>query len=356
MIEKLSATIFVDYKNKNINMDEKIDNVMILWETFQDMSIKRSGLKQSSIQTFETTRKSLMKFRLWLISNGKDKNFVLSYYYLTHEGIDDFYEFLISEKLKNTTIHKRFIYYKKFLYWLGDKGYIVNGVVRKIEEPRLQTIQKKVVYLTIEELQAFYRADISNEGRIAEEVRDSFVFACFTGLRFSDLIKFNWDEVEFKENRIAFVSQKTSHLTYVELNNVSKNILFKHFKSKSSHLVFDIPKYTITYNKILKRIARKLRFMRIIEQTQYSGTAKIVTRTRLWQAMSSHTARRTFVCLCLHLDIRHEMVMKWTGHTTYRGIKPYIDVMDSARQEQMNKLNAWESSRTSTNDNENKKK
>ena len=126
MIEKLSATIFVDYKNKNINMDEKIDNVMILWETFQDMSIKRSGLKQSSIQTFETTRKSLMKFRLWLISNGKDKNFVLSYYYLTHEGIDDFYEFLISEKLKNTTIHKRFIYYKKFLYWLGDKGYIVN--------------------------------------------------------------------------------------------------------------------------------------------------------------------------------------------------------------------------------------
>lgn len=337
-------------------MNGKKDDVMALWETFQNISVKRGGLKKSSIQTFETTRKSLIKFKSWLVTNGQDKDFVLTYDYLAHSGVDEFYEFLISENLKNTTIHKRFIYYKKFLYWLGDKGYVTEGVVRKIEEPRLQTIRKKVVYLTVEELQTFYRSNISGMGRMAEEVRDSFVFACFTGLRFSDLIKFNWDEVEFKENRIAFVSQKTSHLTYVELNNVSKGILIKQFKKKISNLVFEIPHYTITYNKILKRIARKLRFMRVIEQTQYSGTAKVVTRTRLWESLSSHTARRTFVCLCLHLDIRHEMVMKWTGHTTYKGIKPYIDVMDSARQEQMDKLNAWESNnKTSTDDNKGEK-
>lgn len=53
----------------------------------------------------------------------------------------------------------------------------------------------------------------------------------------------------------------------------------------------------------------------------------------------THTGRRTFICNALALGIPAQVVMKWTGHSDYKAMKPYIDIADDVKANAMNKFN-----------------
>ena len=43
-------------------------------------------------------------------------------------------------------------------------------------------------------------------------------------------------------------------------------------------------------------------------------------------------------CFALSQGIAPQVVMKWTGHSDYKAMKPYIDVADSIKAHYMHKL------------------
>lgn len=49
--------------------------------------------------------------------------------------------------------------------------------------------------------------------------------------------------------------------------------------------------------------------------------------------------RRTFICNALSLGIPANVVMKWTGHSDYKAMKPYIDIADDIKANAMSKFN-----------------
>ena len=51
------------------------------------------------------------------------------------------------------------------------------------------------------------------------------------------------------------------------------------------------------------------------------------------------TGRRTFICNALALGIPPQVVMKWTGHSDYKAMKPYIDIADDIKANAMSKFN-----------------
>ena len=55
--------------------------------------------------------------------------------------------------------------------------------------------------------------------------------------------------------------------------------------------------------------------------------------------LSAHAGRKTFICNALALGIPAPVVMKWTGHSDYKAMKPYIDIADDIRANAMNKFN-----------------
>ena len=57
-----------------------------------------------------------------------------------------------------------------------------------------------------------------------------------------------------------------------------------------------------------------------------------------YELLSSHCGRRTFICNALALGIPPHVVMKWTGHSEYSAMKPYIDAADSLKTESMSKF------------------
>ena len=53
----------------------------------------------------------------------------------------------------------------------------------------------------------------------------------------------------------------------------------------------------------------------------------------------THPDRRTFLVHALSMGISPSIVMKWTGHSDYKAMKPYIDIVDSIKAESMTKFN-----------------
>ena len=58
-----------------------------------------------------------------------------------------------------------------------------------------------------------------------------------------------------------------------------------------------------------------------------------------WELAGTHTGRRTFIVNALSLGITPNIVMKWTGHSDYKAMKPYIDIVDSIKASEMSKMN-----------------
>ena len=48
--------------------------------------------------------------------------------------------------------------------------------------------------------------------------------------------------------------------------------------------------------------------------------------------------RRSFIVNALSLGITPNIVMKWTGHSDYKAMKPYIDIVDSIKASSMTKF------------------
>lgn len=58
-----------------------------------------------------------------------------------------------------------------------------------------------------------------------------------------------------------------------------------------------------------------------------------------YELLSSHIGRRTFICNALMLGIAPNIVMKWTGHSDYAAMKPYIEIADKAKETAMSLFN-----------------
>ena len=49
----------------------------------------------------------------------------------------------------------------------------------------------------------------------------------------------------------------------------------------------------------------------------------------------THTPRRTFICFALSSGIPPQVVMKWTGHSDYQAMKPYIEIAEKTKADAM---------------------
>ncbi|MCR5018683.1 MAG: phage integrase SAM-like domain-containing protein, partial [Bacteroidales bacterium] len=84
--------------------------------------------------------------------------------------------------LKNSTIEKKLGYLRWFLNWATDRGYNTNLDYKKFH-PTLKMTQRKVIYLTKEEIARVRDLELSESQAYLDPIRDIFLFCCFSGLR-----------------------------------------------------------------------------------------------------------------------------------------------------------------------------
>lgn len=88
----------------------------------------------------------------------------------------------------------------------------------------------------------------------------------------------------------------------------------------------------------LKRLAERAGIDAPFTKTYYIGSERREQTLPKYKIISSHVARRTFVTVALTLGIPAEVVMKWTGHKDYKTMRPYMDIVDKLKKQNMQKF------------------
>jgi len=311
-----------------------------------DLFVRVVGVKNA------WTKASYEKFSS-LKNDLKDFKADLEFADLTEEGLTDFVTFLRERKklktprkrkgysatigILNTSIAKKLTSLRQFLTWATDYGHNTNMAFR-LFNPKLKKTQRKIIFLTQEEMQALAELKFTPCQKHLEVTRDCFLFMCFSGLRWSDIFHLTVGDV--KEDHIEFTTQKTADTLRVEFNDTTSAILKKYTGS-------DIPEFKALpvpvnqrMNMYLKTICRMAGINDPIHITNYLGNERIDAVYQKWELIGTHAGRRTFVTQCISLGITADVVMKWTGHSDYQSMKPYIDVVDAVKAKEMQKLNS----------------
>ena len=286
----------------------------------------QNGWSDATYEKFAAVRKHLEKF---------DKE--LTFETLDEPKLTSYVNFLKDvEGLRNTSTMKQIAYLKWFLRWSFKKGYNQNMAYDSFK-PKLKNTPKKVIFLTWEELNRLKDYKIPPTKQYLERVRDVFLFCCFSGLRYSDV--YNLKRSDIKPDHIEVTTVKTADSLIIELNNHSKAILEKYkdvyFEDHKALPVISNQKM----NDYLKELGELAEINDPVRETYYKGNERIDTVTPKYALLGTHAGRRTFICNALALGIPAQVVMKWTGHSDYKAMKPYIDIADDIKANAMNKFN-----------------
>ncbi len=314
---------------KDTNGEQQEDVRISFWEVFDEF-VKECGNQndwtKSTYEKFAAVKAHIKEFK-------ED----VAFEYFDEFGLNEYINFLRDEKdMRNSTIGKQLGFLKWFLRWSFKKGYHQN-IAYDTFRPKLKTTPKKVIFLTWDELNKLKDYQIPQDKQYLERVRDVFLFCCFSSLRYSDVR--NLKRCDVKSDHIEVTTVKTADNLIIELNNYSKTILEKY---KDVQFEDDMVLPVISNQKMndyLKELGELAEIDEPVRETYYKGNERIDEIFPKYALLSTHAGRKTFICNALALGIPAEVVMKWTGHSDYKAMKPYIDIADDIKASAMDKFN-----------------
>ena len=183
------------------------------------------------------------------------------------------------------------------------------------------------IALTFEEVEKLAAVSLPKN---LEATRDVFVFACLTGLRFSDVTRINSTHIiQLKRKKkdggvidaVKIDTKKTGEKVIVPLHPMAWAILERHKGS------LPVAPCNQVFNRNLKEIGQMAAITEGVSlRTNVAGKQKIDSRAK-FNFISTHTARRTFATYAyMELAMPVVLIMKITGHRTEREFFKYIRI------------------------------
>lgn len=321
-----------DVLRDNFNMElgkvdkvEKEKSFFDVYDVFLNEESINSQWNYRTFQKMKTQKKVLEDF---------DQD--MSFEKFDEQYFSNYQKFLEAKEHRNSTITKELAAVKWFLKWAKKKCY-TNNFDFELFKPKIKNVQKKIIFLTRKELKMLSDYEIPENKFYLGKIRDVFLFQCFTGLRYSDV--FNLKRSNVKDYFIEITTLKTSDNLIIELNDHSRKILNKYsgenFPDNKALPVISNQKM----NDYLRELAELAEIDEQVTQTYFRGNKRIEEVYPKYSLLSTHAGRRTFVCNALSLGIPPQVVMKWTGHSDYKAMKPYIDIADEIKANAMERFN-----------------
>lgn len=202
---------------------------------------------------------------------------------ITPSFIDNLFVFLLGFMSNNTAIQKM-KQVKRVIRFAVDEGYIKVSPYKIT----LKKEKKEVQPLTIKEVNAIRKKKIDIE-RLAK-IRDLFIFECYTGLAFTDLMSLNDNDFHVDESGHKWIIKKrhkTNVVATIPLLPIALEILDK-YNNKLPHMS------NVKYNAYLKEIG------------DICGIKK---------SLHSHLARHTWATILLNAGMDMVSVSKCLGHS-----------------------------------------
>ncbi len=311
LAETIKSKRLVEWQSQKHGFEDRTKRSASFIDYFQrQIDIKEQTTSTSNHSIWLSARKHL------LLYCGKHD---LSFDELDKDWLDGFKYYLTNEaKTKSDTPLSRNTqssYFNKVRAAINEahrEGIIRDNPLSQVTSIKAKTTKR--VYLTLDEVNALAQTECRYP-----VLKRAFLFSCVTGMRWCDIHRLTWSEVETFNNhkRIIFDQAKLSQgdaksLQYLDIPKSAESLLGS---PKASHeRVFKGLKYSSYINVELLRWALA------------AGISKHVT---------FHAGRHTFAVIQLSRGIDIYAVSKLLGHSELKTTEIYADIIEQRRMEAM---------------------
>jgi len=188
-----------------------------------------------------------------------------------------------------------------------------------------------------------------NDGKVKytsyEVYKDMLLFLCGTGMRFGDMVGLRMDDYVFRkgdrtEGSFSFIMEKTNTRVTIPIEGYLHQIWKKYSRGKKyrqEYYVFPRTKFGNSisnqkFNLHIKDICKIVKLNRPVRKPKFTLEGKVKKGTddtvSLWEVISSHIGRRTFIREHIELGTTPRLIMKMTGHRSQKVFDGYYEILD----------------------------
>ncbi|WP_068473145.1 site-specific integrase [Saccharicrinis aurantiacus] len=303
-------------KEKIVGKKETRRTILKVFREHNNNAKKLIGIDfaPDTVQRYETSYMHTKEFIKW-----QYKREDLALEDLNHQFVRNYELYLKTERkcAHNTTI-KYLKNFKKIV-----RIALANGWINKDPFATIKFKLKPVdaVYLTKEELNTVINKDISME-RI-RQVRDVFVFCCFTGLAFSDVKTLKREHITSDSKGVTWIHKKrtkTKQMSTIFVIDAAKKLMRKY--QNDPDLIDKDAVLPVLSNQKMNAYLKEIGILCSIDKP-----------------ISTHTARHTFATtVALENNMPLEVVSKTLGHSSTKMTQRYARTTEALIQKNMEKI------------------
>lgn len=312
-VSKLEFTVDDIYKQY---LGEPTKKEYGLIEVYNNYLLRIEKLIGKDIQlvTFKKYQESLTHLKLYIYWKFTKRDILIVE--LKYNFITDYEYFLKTEQnLQLSTLNKAIQRFRKVISYAISESHLDKDPFYGYKAKRHK---KEVVFLTVEQLKAL---ELKNFGIIRiQQIKDMFVFCCYTGLGFKEMINLQYSHIieRFDGNEwLQIKRNKTKRNYYVPLLPKAK-VLIEKYRNETDFVFprMSNPKFNAYLKEIADAVGIKIN-------------------------LTHHIARKTFATtVLLYNDVPMEIVSELLGHSKISTTQEhYAKVVQKKVSEQMNLLN-----------------
>ena len=345
----------------------------------QFINFIKSEVKPATIQTYETMMNVHLK--PYCEENAR----VLSWSLFGMDFGAEWKQYFITKKKQDTTAGKYFRRLHTFLKWASAKNYLGTNYFR--EWGRIK--EKSNVPIVCSEDDLLKLKKYANNPEKKDDLRmitDMFVFLCNTGLRIGDFLNLRYRNLHHEQSGkgtrterylLKIHSEKTEIPLTIPLTDDAFELIIQYNPDlKATATVYTykpddpnasgvgfsyqvnpvinqhpnrrlFPKvYQQDINEQIKKIGEDCGIDSSYERIERYGAVKNKVYKPKYALLTCHTARRTFITIALQSGIQVPVIMKYTGHTSFKSIARYFAISQEYMFQQMEKFGSKDAQQT----------
>lgn len=280
------------------------------------MNYKENLVNKSTLKNYHTLKNLLIEFE-------RETKYKLSFDSINFAFFHNFQEFCINKQFSNNYIKKQissfiaFMNYCKEMNYTKNENYLKFASKIKLEKPTTHTI-------TYDEFEIIKNS--SNLTKTLQNVKDVFLFLCYTGFRINEVRMISKELIEKIPNtdfyKISLIQKKTG--------NILENAVI-HSKAMEILERNDYFEKLMTDQRIniyLKQLAKQLELNRNVVTMKKSGGETTTEIKQISEIIASHFGRKFFVTYLKSQNANNSVISSNTGHSN----NDMIDLYDKRSQ------------------------
>lgn len=310
--------VFDEYFKKSVS---KKNSFFDTYDEFTADKISRKEWADATIKRYQNIRNILKNFE-------KSRKFNLTFSKIDSNFHKEFTSYCMDDlEHINNTYSRNLGLFKTFMLWSLKNRYTYNDAF--IEFKKVERVITNQIALTIEDLEKMMSYDFECEK--LQNVRDVFVMACVTGMRFCELKLIKRSNVTDSYINLKEDKDKNKAARDIPLINITRYLLLKHD--------YNLPIVSNQkYNEYIKEVFQVLGYTDTVQKVTTRGKENIKEDMFFYERISTHTARRTFITMMRRQGKDIKLIASMTGHTHMPTLSSYYQISEPEKKEALDQV------------------